>query len=241
MGRVGQQGAEYAAVAHQTVDGTSTGRRDACDNGISSELPLGFESVMMDAMIRWGKRLLKIVIIFATLVVLLAAAMFLFPQAFLCVNSGPVKADVIIVLGGGGTHERPEYAARLFLDHAAPRVLVSGAGDDEINRRILVRDGVPAQAIQVEGKSTTTRENARFCGEILKAEKIRSAIIVTSWYHSRRALKTFEHFASGIKFYSRPSYYNYKHSHWSRDFSRRVYWEYVKLPGYWVVYGVWPF
>ena len=195
---------------------------------------------MIDKMNRRGKRLLKIVIILATLVVLLAAALFFFPQTFLRVDSGPVKADVIIVLGGG-THERPEYAARLFLDHSAPRVIVSGAGDDEINRRTLIRDGVPPQDIEVEGKSKTTRENARFCGELLQAKKIKSAIVVTSWYHSRRALKTFEHFAPGIKFYSRPAYFNYKESHWTRDFSRRVYWEYIKLPGYWVAYGVWPF
>src|SRR5215469_5808079 len=120
---------------------------------------------MIRLMIRWGKRFLKLVIILVTLVVLLAAAMFFFPQAFLCVDSGPVKADVIIVLGGGGTHERPEYAARLFLAHVAPRIIVSGEGDDEINRRILLKDGVPAEDIEVEGKSKTTRENARFCGE----------------------------------------------------------------------------
>ncbi|MGH7940951.1 MAG: YdcF family protein [Limisphaerales bacterium] len=191
-------------------------------------------------MIRRGKYFLKIVLILATLAVLLAAALVLFPQTFLCVDSGQVKADVIIVLGGGGTHERPEYAARLFLNHDAPRVMVSGAGDDEINRRILVRAGVPAQDIKVERKSKTTRENARFCDDVLKAKNVKSAILVTSWYHSRRALKTFEHFAPGIKFYSRPAYFNYKSAHWDREFSRRVYLEYVKLAGYWVMYGVWP-
>ncbi|HEX3627370.1 MAG TPA: YdcF family protein [Verrucomicrobiae bacterium] len=179
--------------------------------------------------------------ILVALVVMFAAGLFFFPQAFLCVDSGPQKADVIIVLGGGGTHERPEYAARLFLDHVAPRILVSGAGDDDINRHILLKDGVPARGIAVENKSKTTRENARFCAALLQAEKVHSAIIVTSWYHSRRALNTFEHFAPGIKFYSRPAYFKYKHSNWGRDFSRRVYLEYIKLPGYWVAYGVWPF
>jgi uncharacterized SAM-binding protein YcdF (DUF218 family) len=195
---------------------------------------------MIRRMSRRGKRFLKVLMILVALVLLLAAGLLLFPQVFLRVDSGPVKADVIIVLGGG-THERPEYAARLFLDHAAPRILISGRGDDEINRRILVRDGVPARDITVENKSKTTRENALFCAPLLKAEKVRSAIIVTSWYHSRRALKTFEHFAPDIKYYSRPSYYKYKHTQWSRDFARRVYWEYIKLPGYWVAYGVWPF
>ena len=205
------------------------------------DLPSGLESAMIPQMNRRGKPFLKIAMILVTLVVLLAAVLLLFPQPFLCVDNGPVKADVIIVLGGGGTHERPEYAARLFLDQAAPRILVSGAGDDEINRRILIKDGVPGHDIELEGKSKTTRENARFCAEILRAEKVQSAIIVTSWYHSRRALKTFELFVPGIKFYSRPAYFKYKHTRWGRDFARRVYWEYIKLPGYWVRYGVWPF
>jgi uncharacterized SAM-binding protein YcdF (DUF218 family) len=196
---------------------------------------------MIRLMIRRGKRFLKIAMIFVTLIVLLATALLLFPQSFLCVDSGPAKADVIILLGGGGTHERPEYAAKLFLDHAASRILISGAGDDEINRRILIKDGVPAGDIELEAKSRTTRENARFCASMLRAEKVHTAIIVTSWYHSRRALRTFEHFAPAIKFYSRPSYFKYTHSNWGRDFTRRVYWEYVKLPGYWLAYGVWPF
>jgi uncharacterized SAM-binding protein YcdF (DUF218 family) len=195
---------------------------------------------MIRRMIRRGKLVLKIAMILVALVVLLAAGLFLFPQVFLCVDSGPVKADVLIVLGGGA-QERAEFAAQLFRDSAAPRILVSGAGDGEINRRILIRDGVPARDIAVEDKSKTTRENAHLCAPILRAEKVHTAIIVTSWFHSRRALKTFEHFAPGVKFYSRPSYFNYKHTRWGRDFSRRVYWEYVKLPGYWIAYGVWPF
>ena len=176
------------------------------------------------------------------LLLLLAAALFFFPQTFLCLDSGPVKADVIIVLGGGGGyHERPKRAAELFRQNAAPRVLVSGFGDDGANRRILIEDGVPRGDIQSEGMSRTTRQNAQFSFNILKAEKIHSAIIVTSWYHSRRALKTFEHFAPEIKFYSRPSYFAYSRRDWGREFRRHVYLEYLKLPGYWVGYGVCPF
>lgn len=187
------------------------------------------------------KRFWKIAAVLFALLLLLAAALFFFPQTFLCVDSGPVRADVIIVLGGGGTHERPRRAAELFLQHAAPRILVSGAGDDGINRHALMRDGVPAADIQREGKSKTTRENALFSYEILRAQNVHSAIIVTSWYHSRRALKTFEHFAPGIKFYSCPSYFNFRRSSWDYDFTRRVYLEYAKLPEYWLAYGIWPF
>jgi uncharacterized SAM-binding protein YcdF (DUF218 family) len=191
-------------------------------------------------MIRRGKRFLKIGAMVAAALGLLAVALFFFPQTFLCVDSGPVRADVIIVLGGGDRHERAERAAELFLQQAAPLVLVSGAGDDEINRHILLRRGVPGREIILESQSRTTRQNAQFGARILDAEKARSAIIVTSWYHSRRALRTFEHYAPGIAFYSRPSYFQFRHSHWSGEFSRHVYLEYLKLPGYWVRYGVCP-
>jgi uncharacterized SAM-binding protein YcdF (DUF218 family) len=191
-------------------------------------------------MMRRGKWFWKFVAALFVLLLLLAAALYFFPQTFLCVDSGPVRADVIIVLGGGGTHERPERAAELFFQHAAPRILVSGYGDDVINRHILMRAGVPAADIQLEGQSLTTRENALYSYRTMQADNVHTAIIVTSWYHSRRALNTFEHFAPGIKFYSRPSYFNYSRSHWNKEFTRHVYYEYAKLPEYLLRYGVWP-
>lgn len=193
-------------------------------------------------MIRLGKRLRKIAIISFALLLLLAAILYFWPQPFLCVDSGAVKADVIIVLGGGDdAHERAIRAAEFYNLHAAPRVIVTGAGDAEINRRILVRLGVPASAIIVEDKSKTTRENAEFSFKILEAQNLHAAIIVTSWYHSRRALRTFEHFGQGITFYSRPDYFRYKRASWNNELFRHVYWEYIKLPGYWVAYSVCPF
>jgi uncharacterized SAM-binding protein YcdF (DUF218 family) len=193
-------------------------------------------------MIRLGKRLRKIAIISFVLLLLLAAILYFWPQPFLCVDSGPAKADVIIVLGGGDdVHERVIRAAEFYNLHAAPRVLVTGFGDAAMNRRILIRLGVPATNILVESKSKTTRENAEFSAKILQAQNLHSAIIVTSWYHSRRALKTFEHYGPNFQFYSRPSYFLYRRARWTRNFFRHVYWEYVKLPGYWVAYGVCPF
>ncbi len=174
-----------------------------------------------------------------TIIALAVVAIF-FPKIFLCVDSGPVKADIIIVLGGGA-EDRPDFAAKLFHDHAAAKILVSGAGDDEIYRSILVKEGVPRGAIQMEPKSRTTRENAEFCAPLLRREQVQNAIIVTSWYHSRRALRSFEHYIPDIKFYSRPTYFAVKRANWSRMMIRRIFLEYLKLPGYWVRYGVCPF
>ena len=175
------------------------------------------------------------------LVTLVAVVGFFYPEKFLCVESGKVAADVIIVLGGG-SHERPLRAAELFKQHAAPRIILTGVGDDQINRRLLLQAGVPASAIQIEGQSTTTRENAEFTLKLLREENLHSAILVTSWYHSRRSLKTFEHYAPDLAFYSRPAYFAFAREDWTRlGINKRMRLEFLKLPGYWIRYGVNPF
>ncbi len=179
----------------------------------------------------------------ALILVLLGLAAWFYPEKFLTVDSGPVAADVLIVIGGGGgQHERAVRAAQLFQLHAAPRVIVTGAGDDQINRRLLIAGGVPARAIEVENQSTTTRENAQFTGKILRAENIHSAILVTSWYHARRAEKTFAHFLPTVRFFSRPAYFGFERADWNRGgLNQRMRLEFLKLPGYWIRYGVNPF
>jgi len=175
------------------------------------------------------------------LLFLLVVVALIFPQSFLCVDSGPVKADVIVVLGGG-SHERPERAAELFQEQAAPRIIISGQGDCEINRRLLLAADVPAKTIELENRSKTTRENAQFTVKLLREQKLKRVILVTSWYHSRRALACFRHYAPEIRFYSRPSYFSSTRTEWSHNrIGSRVRLEYAKLAGYWVRYGVCPF
>jgi uncharacterized SAM-binding protein YcdF (DUF218 family) len=172
---------------------------------------------------------------------LLLSAVFFFPRQVLCVDSGDVQADALVVLGGG-SYERPGRAAELFRSGAAPTIIVSGAGDFAVNQGILESAGVPLRAIEVESKSRSTRENAQFSIPLLRALGARRVIIVTSWYHSRRALQTFEHYAPDLQFYSRPGYYAYDSRQWSRTgISGFIPGEYMKLAGYWVCYGVCPF
>lgn len=175
------------------------------------------------------------------LIVTVVALGYFYPEKFLCVDSGKASAEVIVVLGGG-LHERPERAAQLYRLHDAPRIIISGAGDNWINRALLIKEGVPARDIQMEGDSTTTRENAEYTIKLLRKENVHSVILVTTWYHSRRALKTFEHYAPDIKFYSRPSYYGFAAEEWSQHGNgRRMRMEFLKLPGYWIWYGINPF
>ena len=185
------------------------------------------------------RRWLKIVAGLIVLLALLLLTAWLLPQQVLTVDSGPVKADVLVVLGG--TPDRAVRAAELFKQGEAPRILVSGFGDDISNEHLLERNGVPASAITVEGKSRTTRENAEFSIPLLRQMGAKRVIIVTTWYHSRRGLMCFEHYAPDLKFYSRPSYFAYPHTEWHpKGISHYVKSEYTKLLGYWVCYGVCP-
>jgi uncharacterized SAM-binding protein YcdF (DUF218 family) len=189
-------------------------------------------------MIRFTFKIIKWPVIIA---LLLGAIAWFYPEKFLTVDSGPVTADVLVVVGGG-QHERALRAAQLFNQHAAPRILITGAGDNEINRRQLIASGVPARLIEVENQSSNTFENAEFAGKLLRAEKVHSAILVTSWYHARRAEKTFQHFVPEVRFYSRPSYFGFDRADWQKStLNKRMRLEFLKLPGYWIRYGVNPF
>jgi uncharacterized SAM-binding protein YcdF (DUF218 family) len=190
---------------------------------------------------RVRKLIKRTALVFFLLLLLLTAAALIYPQPFLTVDSGLVSADVIVLLGGG-SHERYERAVKLFKDRAAPCIIVSGYGDCEINRHLLITAGVPARAIELENKSKTTRENAQFTVKLLREQKLKRVIIVTSWYHSRRALACFRHYGPEFKVYSRPSGF----APGSTDQSghrivSRARLEYVKLLGYWMYYGVCPF
>jgi uncharacterized SAM-binding protein YcdF (DUF218 family) len=183
--------------------------------------------------------ILKIFLALVTVTLLLGAAAAFFPQEILTLDSGPVKADALVVLGGGD--ERPTRAAELFKQGAAPKILVSGAGDCRAHQQSLERHGVPAAAIILEGDSKTTQENAEFSIPLLRRMGARHVIIVTSWYHSRRALCCFEHYAPDIVFYSRPSYFGYARKDWKyKGIGKFVKSEYWKLFGYWIRYGVSP-
>lgn len=171
---------------------------------------------------------------------LLVVTALLFPQSVLLVDDGNVQGDAILLLGGGGG-ERASRAAELFRAGAAPRILVSGAGDADGNRLLLMHRGVPSSAIVLEPNSKTTRENALFSIPMLRHLGAKKVILVTSWYHSRRALKCFRHYAPDLTFYSCPSRQGLARSEWAKDrLRRRIRLEYLKVTGYWVYYGVCP-
>ena len=182
----------------------------------------------------------RLILLTTGMLVLAGALLWFFPQQILTVESGPVKADVIVVLGGGFT-ERPNRAAELFQAGEAPMIICSGLGDCESNRQVLEAHGVPHAAIRLEPDSKNTSENAQFTIKLLRRLGLKRVIIVTSWYHSRRALNTFEHYAPDLTFYSRPSYFATARADWKpKGIESYIRMEYLKNLGYLFRYGVSP-
>jgi len=108
------------------------------------------------------------------------------------------KADAIVAISGD-TGARAETAIALWKQGYAPLLIFSGGSSDpdsvasaELMKRVAVAAGVPATAIAVEGSSATTEENAERVAELMKTRGLKSAILVTSPYHQRRAAILFE-------------------------------------------------
>jgi len=153
----------------------------------------------------------------------------------------PGRADAIVVLGGDVVH-RPPRALELYRQGEAPNVIISGSGDCQEVRIFLAGKGVSAAAIQLECASRTTQQNASFTVPLLRARSYRRVIIVTSWFHARRARNCFRHYAPEIEFISRPTTADLPKSHWPNN--NECGWvlaEYAKLLYYWPRYGIGPF
>ena len=108
------------------------------------------------------------------------------------------KADAIVAISGD-TGARANTAIELWKQGYAPLLIFSGGSSDpesvasaELMKRTAVAAGVPANAILVEGQSATTEENAQRVAELMRSKALRSAILVTSPYHQRRAAMLFE-------------------------------------------------
>ena len=123
------------------------------------------------------------------------------------------KADAIVAISGD-TGARANTAIALWKQGYAPLIIFSGAAIDpesvssaEIMRREALRQGVPENATLIEPASATTDENANEVAKLMAQRKLRSAILVTSPYHQRRAAllfaRAFE--PAGLALYNYPA------------------------------------
>ena len=126
---------------------------------------------------------------------------------FIFVEDQPQKADIIFV-PGGDQGAIAVTAARLYREGYAPRILPSGrfskpVGECKIPgyetewqflRDILLREGVPEEAILEEQQATFTYENAIYSRRVTDGLglEIKRAILCPQACHARRALLYYE-------------------------------------------------
>lgn len=125
---------------------------------------------------------------------------------FLIFNELLVKADIIVLLEGDGFARVP-FAARLYQEGWALKILVSGGADNAAYgsfpaRKLvakLIKMGISSADIIVEADSQNTKEQAINVIALAKKNGWKKIILVASHYHQPRAFLTFLKAASGAK------------------------------------------
>lgn len=148
-----------------------------------------------------------------TLVKILVVCILIWPFAawvaarFLIIDAPLAKADAIVVLGGSANYkERAREAARLLREGRAPIILLTNdnqrgpwSSAEQRNPYFYERSleeihnaGAPDKSVDVlMNQVNTTYEEAELVKQYALDHGFRSVLIVTSAYHSRRALWTF--------------------------------------------------
>ena len=174
----------------------------------------------------------------------------------LIVKAELASADAIVVLSGSSTYrERTAWAAKLYREGRAPVVILTNdsliSGWDRVEERNpyfyelaakeLQQQGVPPEKIQVvSGIALGTYEETLGMRDYATTHKLKRLLIVTSAYHSRRALWSMRHAVerSGIEVgidSPPPGWQTPAPSMWwlRRRGWRVVAGEYVKMIYYW--------
>lgn len=116
----------------------------------------------------------------------------------LCIKQPVTQPMEAIILLGGDPGDRVPYAVELYKKGIAPIVIVVGDGGRMAHA--LEVAGVPSSAIIQEADSRTTWENARNVAPILEERGIVKVVLVTSWWHTRRALACFQTVIPAVSF-----------------------------------------
>lgn len=122
---------------------------------------------------------------------------------FLVVDESPDKCDAIVVLGGENV-TRVGRGVELFREGYGDKIIMSGGG--RLTTKLAEADlmlmeardlGVDPAAVLLERESESTYENAVFVKQIVMEKGIKSFLLVTSNYHTRRARQIFSRVFDG--------------------------------------------
>lgn len=154
---------------------------------------------------RIGSKLLLILLAWSGLAWVAAKA--------LIVNADLQQADALVVLSGSSNYpERTQAATALFMAGRAPKIILTNDNQqggwssaeqrnplfEELEAAELLRAGVPPDKIErLAQVVTSTYDEAVLVREYALQQGLRSIIVVTSAYHSRRALWTWRRVFQG--------------------------------------------
>jgi DUF218 domain len=166
----------------------------------------------------------------------------------------PQPADAIIILAGE-TEQRPARGLQLLTQGLAPRLLLDAPAGSRIYRWSQLElaqqylSGLPAaqqlSACPIFGLST--RDEARDVARCLAASgaanrsEIHRVLLVTSDFHTRRALAVFQHEIPGVQFSAAAAYdpVQYGNRWWRRrQWAKTFFDEYVRL-AWWTAVDRW--
>lgn len=150
---------------------------------------------------------------------------------------GELRADAIVVLGGGTRGSDPPrplpelneagdrvlYGAKLYHDGAAPVVIVTGGSIEWLTPEgispeaddmsaLMALLNVPADDVWLEDKSRNTYENALFTKQLLENANMNEVLLVTSAMHMPRSVALFE--AQGVRVIPAPTDFLVSDAEW---------------------------
>jgi len=149
----------------------------------------------------------------------------------------PAKADLAIVLGGGGDGYRILTAAQLVRDGYVPAALISGPdGNYETTECDLaipfaVKRGYPESYFKrFPGHFMNTKEEADDIIVELRKQNIKSILVVTSGYHTRRSAKYYKHIPGiDARMIQAPDKYAERNTWWrNREGRKTIFFEWSK-------------
>lgn len=129
--------------------------------------------------------------------------------------TGCEKADAIVAVSGGDTVARTTEAILLYKNGWASTIIFSGAAADksgpsnaQVMKQQAINAGIDPNDVITEETSETTDENAAKTTSIFEQRNIKSAVLVTSSYHMRRALLEFRKDSKGVTVRAHPVAYD---------------------------------
>ena len=150
---------------------------------------------------RWLRRLLLLVLLWLCGVALYIVSV----GARDDLAGNTLRADAIIVLGAAAYDARPSpvfeerirHGIDLYKKDRAPTLILTGGfggngarfSESQVARRYALRKGVPDRAILIETVSRNTIENLGQAAALMRARKLRRAIVVGDPLHMARALR----------------------------------------------------